>query len=55
MAMRLRMRTQYPLPHGPGDRHLATVSPPPPHLGDRHALTREFASPKQMYARRGFL
>ena len=25
-----RMRAQFPLPHGPGDRHLATVSPPPP-------------------------
>ena len=33
MTMRLRMRTQYPLPHGPGDRHLATVSPPPPPPG----------------------
>ena len=28
-------------PTPPGDRHLATVSPP--HPGDRRALTREFA------------
>ena len=30
-------------PYKTGERHLATVSPPPPHPGDRRALTREFA------------
>ena len=30
-------------PPPPRDRHLATVYPPPPHLGDRRGLTGEIA------------
>ena len=37
----LKYPCNLPPPPCLGDRHLATVSPPPP--GDRHALTREFA------------